>query len=802
MTNPTDQGVLGRLRRVALAIVLAGGAALFLSVVHEHYPIQKWLFWHYALPDLAVLVVLASFLFAGHAITRLARGTALPVLEHLAVSFAVGLYAFELSMFLLGLAGLWNRAIFFALPLVLLAAGALPVWKSARRIGPRLLALAKRSKRLTAPKLAMIAFGLAALALIYFYTLTPENVQFDARWKHLTLAENYVARGGVTRFGEGWSFGARPHFTSYLYGWAFLAPTSRLFDRIILCAHLEFGIFVVGTVLGISALVRRLLPSADPRVVWVARFLFPGVLLYDSSLSVGADHIGAILGPPIFLMALRCYRRPSARACALLSVLLATAVLTKETVAFLLVPIPVLIVVVGIIKSAVQRFRGRLPLEWRWDFLAGPAAAVVGSLLLTAPMWLKNWTWYGDPMYPMLHGTFASHPWTPDAAYLYRWYALEYEMWRPPPGLAGWLETAKVMFTFSFVPNDYPQFHGHVPVFGSLFTLLLATLPFLRRTRRVWLLVVWIEVSIAAWFMVHHQDRYLQGLAPLMAVVVAFALTQTWRSTRWVARSALMGLVGVQIVWGGDVYFFGTHAMAGSPAKRAMDLIQAGFKKNYEHRFDFQKGNVEIGKALPRGAVLLRHEQNDYLGLGVASVTDSRMDQFLLSYGLLSSTRDVYETLRPLGVTHVMWRAHSTGADSLAGDLRFFDFVENDLKQRKGVAGWFIAELPNEPPQERRDEDVLALTCSNRPSSGLYRLEDLRVPSFGPERTKYPAPRRPAKPEDAATLAKSVSFVVIQDGCRISFSPAALGFTLAARRSAPNGTRNPHYALWVKRLHR
>ncbi|MCA9597355.1 MAG: hypothetical protein KC776_28775 [Myxococcales bacterium] len=802
MTNPGEQVLLSRVRRAALAVVLVAAAGVFLNVVHHHYPIQKWLFWHYALPDLAVGVVLASFLVAGHTVTRRALGTNVPLLEHLTLSFAVGLYVFEASMFLLGLLGLWHRATFFVLPLGLLAIFGYPAWKSLRRVGPRLLSLSKRSRRLTTGKLVMIAFGLAVLALIYFYTLTPHNVQFDSRWKHLTLAENYAARGGVTRFGEGWFFGARPHFTSYLYGWAFLAPTSLLFDRIILCAHLEFWIFTVGTVLGVSAAVRRLFPSADPRVVWVARFLFPGVLLYDSSLSVGADHIGAILSLPIFLMTMRCFRRPSAAACGLFSVLLAAAVLTKETVAFLLVPFPVAVVVVGIVRSAVRRFRGRLPEAQRWDFLAGPAAAVVGSLLLTAPMWLKNWVWYGDPMYPMLQGTFHGRPWTPDAAYLYRWYALEYEMWRPPPGLDGWIQTAKVLFTFSFDPHDYKQFHGTVPVFGSLFTLLLATLPFLKRTRWAWVLVLWIHLSIAAWFNVHHQDRYLQGLAPLMAVVVAFALSKVWRSSRWITRSALMGLVGLQIVWGGDVYFFGTHAMTGSPAKRVMDLIQAGFKKNYEHRFDFEQSYVAIGKTLPKNAVVLRHEVNDHLGLGVASVADSRMDQFGLSYGLMASTQEVYRALRDLGVTHVMWRTRSAGADTLAGDLRFFDFVENDVVDRKAVAGWYVAKLPPEAPKERKDERVLALTCSNRPATGVYRLEDLRVPSFGPERTKYPAPRRPGKPEEARELIQGVSFVVMQEGCRIPFTPAPFGFVMAAKRIAPNGTRNPHYALWVKKLPR
>ena len=40
---------------------------------------------------------------------------------------------------------------------------------------------------------------------------------------------------------------------------------------------------------------------------------------------------------------------------------------------------------------------------------------------------------------------------------------------------------------------------------------------FLKGTRRLWLLALWIHVGVFAWYSVHHQDRYLQGLLPLMA---------------------------------------------------------------------------------------------------------------------------------------------------------------------------------------------------------------------------------------------------------------------------------------------
>src|SRR6185295_10832223 len=43
----------------------------------------------------------------------------------------------------------------------------------------------------------------------------------------------------------------------------------------------------------------------------------------------------------------------------------------------------------------------------------GVAAAV--GLLATTPLWLKNWIWYGNPVFPFLHDVFPTHPWSADA---------------------------------------------------------------------------------------------------------------------------------------------------------------------------------------------------------------------------------------------------------------------------------------------------------------------------------------------------------------------------------------------------
>jgi hypothetical protein len=783
-------------RRVALALALAAGIGVFAWVVHGHYPIQKWLFWRYAGYALGTLYLLAGSTALGLRLTRLARiGPRLH--ERLFVAFMLGLFAFELAMFVLGLLGLYYWPVYFLLPAVFLAVGAGPTLSFGRRAVHHLRAARRRARRPSAATWVFVAFGLLGLGLLYFLILTPHNVQFDARWKHLALAEDWVASHGVRRFDEGWSFSTRPHLTSTLYAWAFLLPRSVLFDRVELCAHLELGVFAMTTLLGIPALVRRLVPRARASWVWPARFLFPGTFLYDSSPSVGADHVGAAFGPAIFLVLLRVVNGLGARQAVALGALLSAAALTKESIAMTLVPTPV--VVVAVVAGAALFRRRSLPPEQRLRWLTAPAAAFLACLVFTAPLWLRNLLWHHDPFYPVGFGTFSGTPWTSDAAYLYRYGYVEHQFARPPAGLAGVLETLRTLATFSFVNNDYPQFHGKVPVFGSLFTLLIACLPFLRQTRRIWLVAVWIHAGVFAWYWVHHQDRYLQGLAPLMAAVVAATIVLVWRSTRVVGRALLAGLIGLQIVWGGDVPFIRTHAMAGSAIGRSLDLLESGYKKQYSERLAYEGDMVMLGRALPKDARLLLHENHAHLGLGVPSLTDWLTYQFGISYGLQEGPPQVHGLLRSMGVTHVAWRPErSRGWDSLAGDLTFFDFVLNATGEKRRVGGHWLVALRPEPPKPRPRSTVLVLSCA-LPKSGLYELSDLRAPSFGPERGRYPEPREVlALPARAPELAARAELLVNEPACAGGFIPAGAGFVLAARRGAPRGTRNPKPELWVR----
>jgi hypothetical protein len=786
----------GRYREIVVALLLASGIALFGSFVHAIYPVGEWLFWRYACYWLCSLVVACSCFGMGSRTLRLLGVRGLSTLELLSIAFAIGLFEFELCMFVAGILHLYRTALFFVLPLLLITVNVNELYALWCRLAQRRRLLARKVQPLGALGLLALAFGFVGLLAVYFLILSPENVQFDSRWKHLALAEDYVAYGGVRRLDEGWVFDSRPHFTSYLFSWAFLLPKSRLFDRMVLSAHLEFVTFLVTTLIGIPALVRRLVPRADPRAVWAVRFLFPGVLLYDSSLAVGADHFGAMYGVPVCLVTLFAWRSLSVGWCALLGILLGAAAMVKETTAMLLAPIPIMALAARVLWLSAKR---PVPGGSRLSVWRGPLVATLVGLLCSSPLWLTNWIFHGDPVYPVLNRFLNVRPWTSESAYRLKWAYEEANMWQPPRTLEGVITSLKALATFSFVPNDWGKLHGRTPVFGSLFTLLLPILIVCRGRLRLWGLVGWVHFSILCWYWVHHQDRYLQGILPLMASATAALLFLAWR-TGVIARIALSLLVALQVVWGGDVYFFQTHSMAKSPLKKSIDLLSSGFEGNYEKRFYVQGQFQAVARALPKHARVLVHDENNHLGLEAQSIMDRFPFEYGISYGLQESPRAVYELYRSLGATHILWAPKSKGTDSLAGDIMFYDFALRRAQSLGSPGGLRLAQMPDQAPSEPFNDTVAVFSCPGSYPTGLYPVSSLRVPVYGPRQRDFPGEAPQPMPDDwSESLASVAEIAVTEDKCfRNDGQLAQLGFSKVVTRTRPPSTRGQLYSLWFK----
>ena len=708
------------IRRVMVPLGACAGLVLFGAIVHRHYPLQNWLFFRYLKVWLLVAYWGIGCLACGHAIaSRVAPGWRAS--ERAVVAGALGFFSFFLLMFVGGLLHLYRFGWLGALlPGLMFASGARPLLAHARRVRRHLSWARRRFPTRPSPLArAITALGTIWLALLYLNILTPDNASFDAVYYHLGIAQQQHALGGIFPTPEGWIVDGLPALASTTYTWGFIFPGNDLLDALMVCAHIEF-LFFVATLASLPLLVRTLVPRSRPWAAWAALFLFPSIWVYDAGLHSGNDHIAAFWAVPIWFSCRRAWAELSPRSASVFALTAAAALMTKYQ-AGALVAAPAFTLLGRALWLGV---RGRSVAPAR-----SLGAALGVGLVVTAPLWLKNWIWYGDPLFPALYEHLTPRPFHPHAA---QTLASAGEQLLQPTGTA--LEqlgkALRRAIKIPFRTTERPDFHRDWPIFGPLFHLSLFWLPFVRRAARVWALVGATFVGLCYWYLLSHQERYLQPLVPWMAAVAAAGLLLAWQQRGAVAKGALAALVALEVVWGADSYFFPHMMLADAPIRATASWISAGYRDDLQRRQHFAEPLKSIGEGLPSGAKVLLHEQNPRIGLSAPVVMDMAQFQTGISYQDLRSPREVYDLYRSFGVTHVVYQeGFSLRADNLAGDLRFWQFALNVATKPKHYGKLIAAEIPTRPPDASADDAardrVLYLGCDPAFTRGLHPLRAL-----------------------------------------------------------------------------
>jgi hypothetical protein len=761
-------------QQVALAVVLLAAAGILVAFLADRKAPSTWVAPVYLVHAASVLGLVLCWLAAGNAVVERLR-LRVPLYERLTYAWALGTLLFGVVMTLLGFAGLFKPAIAYLVPALLLVFGARPTWKTVARYR-RAFRLARGRGR----PVARVPLWAAALGGLGVFTLlaglcTTRGVSFDAHWYHLSLAEHYVADGAIRRFPEGWFFGAYPHLASIIDVWSFLLP-GDLADRVLRCLFIE-GFFLGGAFVGGVALTQYLVPPPRPApVTWIVALLFPGLAFYFPT--AGADFLASMWAAPLLLAFFRAWRSLSSRDLGLAATMMAGATLTKFS-AINLVPLTVAGLILRYLAAwAWRRARTGVSPQWRWSL---PAAALVG-VGLTAVHWLKNWIWYGSPLYPVAPETLGGQPWTADAtSYLHHFWATT-ELWRPERSWKGVLDTAKVIFTFAFVPHEWGQ---PVPParFGTLFSLLLAAVPFVPGWRRLLVVYGAVSVSVVTWFWLHHQDRYLMAPLPWMAAAAAAAMIQVWRKHRF-ARWLLVPLVALQLP--NAVTILASRAREMGVLSTFAAATRAEWRAAQLGTFGAQ---LALAEQLPPGARLLIHDSHVKFGVGHATVSDESGWQGGLSYRELEDPVLIWRTLRAMNVTHLWASSTSNGWDTLGGDVAFYGFLNlAGTPLRLGLHELSPRPIPAGPPPK-----VAVLTCADVYPPGLYRVRDLDIIGLGtPPRTPRPAlvPLQP-KAANLQALLDEAGHVVWAPACNYAADLSASFKRVATRGALELWTRVP-----------
>jgi hypothetical protein len=739
------------LRSAAIALVCLLCASIFLDVVGKHYPVEQWLFWRVGRIWLYCIIQSAACLSTGHLIVaRVLKAADRPPLEVLYLSSVFGFVVFCLLMYAGGFLGLFNGTFAVGLAGAMFGSGIGPLARTIRRWVQRWQLAVPAPRSLSSRLLGWSVFGFGVVSLIFVYlqVMTPNSINFDAAWAHLTTSQDYARHGSIVRFPADY-YRSMPQLASLVHTWGWLMPGLSVADHWMMALHEEFFV-LLWTLVGVAATVQWFL-DARMAHTWVAFFLFPGIFIYDNNLGGAADHYLAFFAPATVLGAGRLLRDFAPANAAVLGTAAAGAVLTKYQAAFLLAP------TLGIAAAGWVYWGAR---RWRTDVQLGTDAAwprsreLVLSPLLTlgifcaavSPHFLKNWIYYNNPVYPFMQDLFTnSAPSVKDGALLVE-HLFKDKLGVPQGTFGDKLESSlRLLLTFHLEPHY--SFTRGVPNFGPLFVFTLPFLLFVRRSARTWFGALVALGYVMCWAMTFRVDRNLQPIVPVMASVTAALLISAWQ-VGLLARVGVAGLVSLSVIWGGDAWFYSGH----DRIKASMDMIRGGFEGRREDRFAFRSDFTAINKRVPAGGKIVLHNARLSLGIERDILMDWPGQQGLISYRKITGPAGMYAQYRSLGVTHLLHEPARRPAETVEDDVLFIEFVHRYGVSQGRFGGYQLTALPSTPPPP--DEQPYWVFAYDLPGyeNGLYRLETMTTyDRFPAELKRWPKPEQ-ASPSDPALL--------------------------------------------------
>jgi hypothetical protein len=746
-----------------MLVTSAVGVVIYAGYVDPIYPIRDWLAW----PMLALWGYVAlcnlAWLAAGNFIVgRLLGLRELPILEGVVISAAAGVVVFTELMYVAGVLRLYGPTFALLLPSALIALGL-----------PELLALLRRYRETSSfspaasPRVLLLwATGGALTFIVYLGVLSPDAVNYDAAWCHLTIAQDYAREGRIVPFPGDYSKNV-PQLASLIHTWGFSVPGLQPALRWMLALHQEFALFL-WTLAGVAAATRRMLGDERVQGTWAVFYSFPIIFVYDHNLGGAADHVAAFFALPGLLSASRLLEGLTWQRAAAMVLCMAGGMLTKYQAYYWVLPL-LLVAGVKLSRSAFAHFRQPGTPENRRQLMGVALTIGLGLPLLVSPHFLKNWLFYADPVYPFMQSFFAgAHPSVAGGDFLFNNVFTDLN-WVPKGNVGAKLSHAlELAFTFSFVPHY--SFTKNFPAFGSLFTLLLPALLFIRR-RRAKLLGVFVGMTtLVIWGYTFNVDRNLQVFMPILVATTAAVLVEIWR-LGWLSRIALAPLVTFQLLWGGDAIFYSSQERI----RAALDLIGTGYAGRANKRFEhYRSAFLAIGRALPPDAVVMLHTSHVSLGIDRRLVLDWAGFQGLLSYAEVHNPEELLRMYRGVGLTHVLYSPGERVASTIQEEVVFQALVRQLDPPISTAGGFRLLRLPRQVAAANHPYRVLALGLYGY-GSGVFPVDRLFTNEYvAPAKRRYASPSAPAPTSAAELQALDVDAVVV--GASASLNQAQTNF--------------------------
>jgi len=257
------------------------------------------------------------------------------------------------------------------------------------------------------------------------------------------------------------------------------------------------------------------------------------------------------------------------------------------------------------------------------------------------------------------------------------------------------------------------------PYMGSLFTLLLPTLLFLRPARRLWFATLYMYLAFLVWALTNANDRYLLSFLSVPIGISAALLVRAWSLGRF-ARLGLTGLVASQFVFATEAPF----VYAEKRLEDAAGLIRRGYGRgSLQNRFPYHQSSQRLTGEFPPDAVILGRYFKANLGFDRTTLNTHRPIQSYINFSRLENPRDLWQICKDRGVTHLLY-PESQRKPVAVQDAVLFDALSDISLDRKKVSGNVIVRLADQPPPNTRP--FMVLVRGVRPyQDGLFPVKKL-----------------------------------------------------------------------------
>jgi hypothetical protein len=557
----------------------------------------------------------------------------------------LGMAAWMVVTFTLAAIGQLARPVVLALAVLLLAAGlAVAAWKAPARgwvAGPR-----PDSKRLRWVAGLALAPPLLVLAALFALASIP-TVVGDESSAQLTLPKLYIHYGGFRQLHYS-VYSNWPQAMNLLYAVAMLL-------RDFVLAKLTHWLCLALLLVAVHDYCRD---WSGRLAAWVALPLCMAnpVVLFEGSLAY-LDLAVALFFFQAFV-SYDAWRRGAASGGWLAGVFCGVACGIKLTGVF----VPIALCGLVAVDAIGQPGRGRLQ-----AFLCGLLPIAIPCTALAAPWYIRSYLYTGNPVYPFLYGVFGGSEWSAELS-------RQMMAWHQSMGMGRSLTDYLLLpvRVLLYGGPGYEHFSGRLsPAWIVLVPLAVGAARSDATVRRC---LGVAGLYFVLWAVSSQQARFLIPILPLLATAVGVSLARPaavgGRRDRpgagWAAAAAAVAVVGLAngtLLWHARFTLRQLPQTIATIARLSADpAVAREFIKPVD-RF--------VRESLPADATVILFNTNHGFFLDRAYIADAMFEASQLSELLWRDPSDVgvAQTLKSLGVTHVLWDDVDWGTSYPAGLL-------------------------------------------------------------------------------------------------------------------------------------